>query len=144
MTTPPRLLNDRLGSGPVSIQLTDKTFYIENDRSIIDNLIVSESVEGVGPRSGRIKFLRMMFGPEEAASRIAAIPPKEVECRGSSADLGCPSKETFIEKLCGGEFSLTQHKRSRLDGFALNRFNPDLMRGALQHVKLYPPLKKAA
>ena len=65
------------------IQRMDGTRYEEHDVLLVKAMIQAETVEGRGPRSGRIKYLAMLFSETETVQRIAAQANKTAETAGS-------------------------------------------------------------
>jgi hypothetical protein len=100
MTTPSsKLLSDYNVSAPVRVIRQDSTSYICEDQTMIDQMIIANVVEGVGPPSGRIEKLRMIVAEGEAVKLIAAIerPAALPESPGSITSQA--SRTVYREKV---------------------------------------------
>lgn len=83
-------------AAPIYVQRADKTTYIEADQAAIARMVNAGIVEGVGPRSGRIRILRVICSDDEAISRFASLATAP-EPRGSITSQA--SREIFRERL---------------------------------------------
>lgn len=142
MTTPPRLLADRVGNGPIIIQKINQTEYSESDTAVIQALIATESVEGVGPRSGRIRFLRMLTDEDTALNLVAKRLREVAETEsGKSGWLAPPN--VIDQDLSDGLSCYTHRSNTGLlrERFSSTLFNPELRLATTQHRKLFPPVR---
>ena len=78
----------------------DGSRYEEHDILLVKAMIQAETVEGRGPRSGRIKYLAMLFSEAETIQKLSDNARKTAETAGSITSGA--SKTSFEQHLESG------------------------------------------
>jgi len=106
-------LPGRIPGGPIYVQRQDGSAYCEGDEEEIGRMVRACVVEGIGPRSGVIRRLRIICTESEAIEKLSAIratEPRITETPGSITSMA--SQEVYRQPLDTGYF-VWQHKRNR-------------------------------
>ncbi len=99
MTTQAINLQGRISDGPIRIVLADKTAYFEHDADEVRRMIKAQIVEGVGPSSGRIIFLRVIYANDEAVRRLSELPVDRPPEESPGSITSGASREVYRETL---------------------------------------------
>lgn len=103
MTTQAASILQQLPGVPILVHRFDRTTYWETEAEEMLRMLKAGIVEGVGPRSGRIKYLRITCSQEEAVKRMKEVPVDRIqESPGSITSMA--SKEVYREGLTDGHW----------------------------------------
>lgn len=112
MTTQACNLVGRIPSGPIYVHRFDGTVYCEGDPDQVSRMVKAGVVEGIGPRNGCIKRLRITCTEDEAVKRLQAVSePSHEENPGSITSMA--SREIFREILGDSGGWVWCHKANR-------------------------------